>query len=168
MNDVGVQNKHKQSNQSRSAFSTLESVIRQAESLSPTERLSLWQHLAQLPDSGIESTPDVRPLIRDHWMCLKTTSTSPPQDQEWEQLGFFGLQRKGNTVIATIDGVEVLRVAFKPKVFAEHLFQTLPVKPPTDELKERVRSILKQIGDEKSDADIEQLWSRARSKCRKL
>jgi len=122
MNDVGVQNKHKQSNQSRSAFSTLESVIRQAESLSPTERLSLWQHLAQLPDSGIESTPDVRPLIRDHWMCLKTTSTSPPQDQEWEQLGFFGLQRKGNTVIATIDGVEVLRVAFKPKIFAEHLF----------------------------------------------
>lgn len=156
MKDFSVRTDHRQSRQSPPFCATLESVITQAETLSATERLTLWQHLAQLPDSGIESTSDVRSLISDHWMRLKTHSTSSPaSEQEWAQIGFFGLQRKGNTVIAAIDGAEVLRLVFKPKIFAENLFHTLPVKPPTEEFKQKVRSILKQSGTDRSDADIE-------------
>ena len=136
--------------------SALARVIELSEALSPSDRLSLWTHLSQPPDSGIESTDDVRPLIRDHWMRLGHGPSSSPVNQEkWEQVGFFSLKRKGNVIIASIDDAEVLRVTFKPAVFAEHLFQTLPMKPTTNELKERVRTVLQQAGANRSDADIE-------------
>src|SRR3989442_16005784 len=89
-------------------------------------------------------------------MRLSTPPPPPPaQTAEWEQVGFFSLKRKGHTVIAAVDGAEVLRVTFKPQIFAEHLFQSLPVKPLTDEFKERTRTILKRLGTHRSDAEIE-------------
>jgi hypothetical protein len=151
-----VRNAHRRSAANGKPEARLEQVIHLAEELSPAGRFNLWSHLADLPDSGIKSTNDARSLIRDLWIRLPHNSGSDaPVEEEWKQIGFFGLRRKGNTIIVDIDNVEVLRVTLKPRAFAEHLFQSLPVKPPTEHSRERVRAILNQAGASKSEAEIE-------------
>lgn len=99
--------------------SNLTEVIKLAEQLSPENRLQLFQHLAELPDSGINSIP----AAQSHRLPQKKLND---KEEKVQELKFnYNCQIQDGEVTYGLEGVEIFRVIFNAENCASVFYDKL-------------------------------------------
>jgi len=130
---------------------SLEKVKLMIKQLSPEDRKELFPYLAEFPDTGVKSCDlnEELGVIKKEWK-LEESDYDPEKH-------LFDMVFVRNLVSVQILGVDVLRVAFLPDNFTENFIkaQSINSPPPSESVIEKIRSVLKQMGEERSTEEIE-------------
>lgn len=139
----------------------LERVKELASKLSPEDRLALWQYLADLPDSGVQTGSFDKP---------ETTISGAKMGDAPVDPDLPIMVSTDNSATLFLRGREIFQVIFRPENFRKSRMEIRSWKdaPPSEKMKEEIRRAISLTSKGKATITDEQIIEAAKRPAREM